>query len=523
MAATALTYNEYADFLKELDIHEENLGVYNGTWFGNGPTITCVSPTTGKPIATIRGASAEDYTACTKKMKEASKEWQALPAPKRGEIIRALGDELRTKKDALGRLISLEMGKILPEALGEVQEYIDICDLAVGLSRTIGGPVLPSERADHLIMEVWNPLGMVGIITAFNFPMAVFGWNMTISLVCGNCEIWKGATTTSLCSLAITKVVQRVFDRYNVPHGVHCTISGDGRRIGEMLTQDKSLNLISFTGSTSIGRRISEAVNSRFGRTILELGGNNAVVVMDDANIQMALRSILFAAVGTCGQRCTTARRLLLHENIYDSFVESLKAAYKQIRIGDPMEQGTTMGPLHTANAVKEFEQGLKTIQEQGGKILMGGNVLKGQVKNKAGVVVEGNFVEPTLVATPADAPIVKEELFVPILHIIKFKTFEEAIELNNSVPQGLSSSLFSNNMRNVFVWAHSARGSDCGLVNVNLPTNGAEIGGAFGGEKETGAGRESGSDSWKQYMRRMTVTINYSTELPLAQGIKFE
>lgn len=435
--------------------------------------------------------------------------------PVRGEIVRQIGDELRKKKEALGKLVSLEMGKILPEGAGEVQEFIDICDYAVGLSRTINGLVYPSERKKHMLMEVWNPLGMVGIITAFNFPCAVFGWNAAISLVAGNTQIWKGASSTCLVTLATTKIVAEVLERNKLPGGIATTVIGSGATVGEAMIQDHRLNLISFTGSTKIGRRISEAVNARFGRTILELGGNNAIIVMNDANLELAVPSALFAAVGTCGQRCTSARRLLIHEAVYDTVVERLKKGYAQIvgRTGNPLDEATLMGPLHTKAAVKEYEDGLKTITSQGGKILFGGKVTGTN---------GGHFVEPTLVEINHDAAIVKEELFVPILYAIKFRTFDEAVAINNEVPQGLSSSLFTNNQQHVFSWMSNI-GSDCGIINVNVPTNGAEIGVAFGGEKETGSGRESGSDSWKQYMRRGSVTINYSSDLPLAQGIKFD
>jgi len=361
------------------------------------------------------------------------------------------------------------------------------------------------------MMEQWHPLGMIGVITAFNFPLAVCGWNAAISLICGNTQIWKGASTTSLVTIAMTKVVAEVFERNGVPAGVFTTICGSGGVIGEFMINDKRLSLISFTGSTEIGKRISSVVHSRFGRTILELGGNNAIIVMDDANLDLALRSILFAGIGTAGQRCTTTRRLILHEKVYDEVVGRLVNGYKQIRIGDPLKEGTLMGPLHTKSSVKEYTEGLKKIIEQGGKVLTGGKQIEG----------EGNFVEPTLVAIEHDAPIVKEEIFAPIMYVIKCSNLDQAIEYNNEVPQGLSSSLFTNSQANVFQWT-GPLGSDCGIVNVNIPTSGAEIGGAFGGEKETGGGRESGSDSWKQYMRRITCTINHSKNLPLAQGIDF-
>jgi len=361
------------------------------------------------------------------------------------------------------------------------------------------------------MMEQWNPLGMIGIITAFNFPLAVCGWNTAISLVCGNCQIWKGANSTNLITVALTKLVAEVFERNKVHGGVFTMISGSGSVLGDLFTNDKRLSLISFTGSTEIGRRISSNVHSRFGRTILELGGNNAITVLEDANLDLALRAIVFAAIGTAGQRCTSVRRLIVHENIYEQLVNRLVNAYRQIRIGNPLQEGIQCGPVHTKNAIKEFQEGLKTIQEQGGKILVGGKVLE----------VEGNFVEPTLVATDHTAPIVKQELFVPIVHVLKCKNLEDAIAINNEVPQGLSSSLFTSNQSAVFKWT-GPEGSDCGIVNVNIGTSGAEIGGAFGGEKETGGGRESGTDSWKQYMRRSTCTINHSNELLLAQGIDF-
>lgn len=506
----SLTFNEYP-FLKELGLGEDNLGCYNGAWFANGKDIVSVNPTNNKPIARIRGGTKEDYDACLSAMEKCKNHWMTYPAPKRGEIIRQMGEAIRHKKVALAKLVSLEMGKIYAEGLGEVQEFIDVCDYATGMSRIYNGQVLPSERPGHLILENWHPLGMIGVITAFNFPLAVSGWNAAISLMCGNVQIWKGASTTSLVTVALTKIVAEVFEKNGLPGAIFSMICGSGATIGEYFINDKRLSLISFTGSTDIGRRISSVVHSRFGRTIMELGGNNACIVMDDANIDMAVRSVLFAAVGTAGQRCTTCRRLVLHEKIYDQVVSRLTAAYKSIKIGNPLEEGTLCGPLHTKSAVKEYSEGLKRIEKEGGKILAGGKVLEG----------EGNFVEPTIVAISHDAPIVKEELFVPILYVIKISSFEEAVQVNNEVPQGLSSALFTSNQQLVFQWT-GPLGSDCGLANVNTGTSGAEIGGAFGGEKETGGGRESGSDSWKQYCRRVTSAINYSKELPLAQGVNF-
>jgi aldehyde dehydrogenase family 7 protein A1 len=506
----ALTFNDYP-FLKELDLAEENPGVYNGKWGGKGDFATSVNPTTNKPIARVRQATSEEYEECIAAMQAASKNWQLTPMPKRGDIVRQIGDALRLKLIPLAKLISLEMGKIEAEGLGEVQEFIDMCDYATGMSRQITGQIIPSERPGHVIHENWNPLGLIGIVTAFNFPCAVLGWNATVSLVCGNCQIWKGASTTSLITVAVTKIIASVLERNNLPGGICSMVIGSGRTVGEQLIQDKRLSLISFTGSTSIGRHISEVVHSRFGRTILELGGNNAVVVMDDANQDLALSAVVFASIGTSGQRCTSIRRLFIHESIYDNFVKRLASVVKSVKIGDPLEKGVLMGPVHTPSAVKEYKEGLEEIKKQGGKIVYGGNVL----------AREGNFVEPTLVEINHDADIVKTELFVPILYAIKFKTIDEAIAWNNEVPQGLSSSMFTTSHENVFRWTGPA-GSDCGLVNVNVGTSGAEIGGAFGGEKETGGGREAGSDSWKQYMRRATCTINYSRALPLAQGLNF-
>lgn len=505
-------YSEHP-FLRELGIEEVNAGVYNGSWGGKGDLIYTHNPHNGKAIAAVRSATPEEYEETISKMQEAQKLWRAKPAPFRGEIVRQIGEAFREKRDLLGKLISLEMGKIYVEGVGEVQEVIDICDYATGLSRCLNGSIIPSERPGHAMWEQWNPLGMIGLITAFNFPCAVFGWNTAISLVCGNCQVWKGASSTSLVTVAITKLVAHVFEKNGLPGAICSTVLGPGSTIGEKIINDSRLQLISFTGSTKIGQRISSVVHSRFGRTILELGGNNAMIVCDDADLGLALRAVVFAAVGTAGQRCTTCRRLFVQESIYDSFVEKLVKSYAQVKIGNPLEEGTLCGPVHTKSAVEDFVTGLKVIQEQGGRVLCGGNVM---------TEMPGNYVQPTIVEIAHDADIVKTELFVPILYVIKFKTLSEAIEWNNEVPQGLSSALFTTNQSAIFQWT-GPNGSDCGLVNVNIGTSGAEIGGAFGGEKETGGGRESGSDAWKQYMRRSTCTINYSKELPLAQGINFD
>jgi len=443
-------------------------------------------------------------------MVEAQKQWAETPAPKRGEIVRQIGEALRAKKNQLGSLVSLEVGKIKPEGDGEVQEFVDICDYATGLSRMLEGKVLPSERPGHCMMEQWHPLGTVGVISAFNFPVAVYGWNAAIALVCGDSLIWKGAPSTPLSTIATQKIITEVLERNKISPALCAAFTG-GAAVGEAMALDSRVPLVSFTGSTKVGKIVAANVAARLGECILELGGNNAIVVMDDAELDLALRGILFAAVGTAGQRCTSVRRLFLHESIHDKFLSRLVDAYKQVPVGDPLSPTTLCGPVHTKSSVELYEKAIKDVKAQGGKILIGGNVLKR----------EGYFVEPTITSIAHDKPIVQHETFVPILHCIKFKTLDEAIEWNNQVSQGLSSSIFTNSQRNVFKWL-GPRGSDCGIVNVNIGTSGAEIGGAFGGNKETGGGREAGSDSWKQYMRRSTCTINYSQELPLAQGINF-
>lgn len=406
------------------------------------------------------------------------------------------------------------MGKIKSEGLGEVQEVIDICDMAVGMSRTISGKVLPSERPDHWMMEVWNPLGIVGVVTAFNFPVAVCGWNAALALICGNMFLWKPALTTCLTSVAFGKIMTDVLAA-NGFNSVFTVCCGDGPDIGDALVKDERIPLVSFTGSTKVGRHVAAEVARRFGKTILELGGNNATIVMPDSDLELAFQGSVFGAVGTAGQRCTTLRRLFLHEDIYDDFVARMVKAYPAFekRMGDPLDENTLLGPLHLKRGVDEYLAGIEEIKKQGGKILYGGRKVDG---------LDGNYVLPTIVEIAHDAPIVKTEIFAPILYVFKFSNLDEAIEWNNEVPQGLSSSLFTKNLQNMFQWVGPA-GSDCGLVNCNIGTSGAEIGGAFGGEKETGGGRESGSDAWKQYMRRSTCTVNHGTALPLAQGVKFD
>ncbi|XP_078253127.1 alpha-aminoadipic semialdehyde dehydrogenase [Rhinoraja longicauda] len=499
-------------WLKELGLKEDNPGVFNGSWGGSGKVVTSYCPANNEPIARVRQATLQEYEETVQKAKEAWDTWADIPAPKRGEIVRQIGDALRKKLKVLGNLVSLEMGKISVEGVGEVQEYIDICDYAVGLSRMFGGPVLPSERPGHALIEQWNPIGLVGIITAFNFPVAVYGWNNALALVCGNCCLWKGAPTTPLTSVAVTKIVAQVLEDNKLP-GAICSLTCGGADIGTAMSKDERINLLSFTGSTNVGKQVSLVVQERFGRQLLELGGNNAIIVFDDANLNMVIPSVLFAAVGTAGQRCTTTRRLFLHESIHDEVVERLVKAYTQVRIGDPLDSNTLYGPLHTTTSVDMYKNAVEQAKEQGGNVVCGGMTIDRP----------GNYVEPTIVTgLPHDATIVHTETFAPILYVLKFKSEQEAFAWNNEVKQGLSSSIFTQDVGRMFRWM-GPKGSDCGVVNVNIPTSGAEIGGAFGGEKHTGGGRESGSDAWKHYMRRSTCTINYSKELPLAQGIKFE
>ncbi|NP_001016377.1 alpha-aminoadipic semialdehyde dehydrogenase [Xenopus tropicalis] len=511
MSSLLINQPEYS-WLKELGLKEDNEGVYNGTWGGKGEVVTSYCPGNNAPIARVKQATLDEYNETVNKAKEAWKIWADIPAPKRGEIVRQIGDALRKKIKLLGHLESLEMGKILVEGVGEVQEYVDICDYAVGLSRIIGGPILPSERPGHALIEQWNPVGLVGIITAFNFPVAVYGWNNALALICGNVCLWKGAPTTSLTSVAVTKIVAQVFEDNKLP-GAICSLTCGGADIGNAIAKDERVDLVSFTGSTNVGKQVALKVQERFGRKLLELGGNNAIIVFEDADLSLVTPSVLFAAVGTAGQRCTTARRLFLHESIHDEIVEKLSKAYAQVRIGDPCAPDTLCGPLHTKQAVEMYLSAVEQAKCEGGTVVCGGKVIDRP----------GNFVEPTIMTGLAhDAAIVHKETFAPILYVIKFKTEEEAFAWNNEVKQGLSSSIFTKDLGRIFRWL-GPKGSDCGLVNVNIPTSGAEIGGAFGGEKHTGGGRESGSDSWKHYMRRSTCTINYSKDLPLAQGIKFQ
>jgi len=496
-------------------------GTMNGAGTGQnwinttGDVLESYSPCDGALIGKVKQATATNYEEVMKAACAAFPEWRMWPAPRRGEIVRQIGDALRQYKEPLGKLVSYEMGKSYQEGLGEVQEMIDICDFAVGLSRQLYGLTMHSERPLHRMYEQYHPLGPIGIISAFNFPVAVWAWNAMLAMVCGDVCIWKPSEKTPLTAIACQHIIAPVLKKNNVPEGVSCLIVGD-YKIGELLTKDTRVPLISATGSTRMGKKVAVAVGERLGRSLLELGGNNAIILTPDANIKMAITGILFGAIGTAGQRCTTTRRLIVHESIFDTMKASLEKAYKQVKIGNPLEEGVLMGPLIDKDAVKHYTDAITKITEQGGKVICGGKVLEGPGYES------GCYVLPTIAEVKNEYPIVQHETFAPILYLIKYKTIDEAIALQNGVPQGLSSSIFSNNILETEKFLSHA-GSDCGIANVNIGTSGAEIGGAFGGEKETGGGRESGSDAWKNYMRRQTNTLNFSTHLPLAQGIKFD
>jgi aldehyde dehydrogenase (NAD+) len=501
--------------LARLQLREVNAGASAGAdrWISAPGAQELVSrnPTTGEPIASVLQASAEAYDEVVAEAVNAFESWRMTPAPRRGELVRDLGNALRELKEPLGDLVSLEMGKIRAEGHGEVQEMIDICDFATGLSRQLYGLTMGSERPGHRMMEQWHPLGVVGVITAFNFPVAVWSWNSAIAAVCGDPVVWKPAAPTPLCAVAVQHIANRVMADHGV-RGVFTLAIGAGRSVGERMLNDRRLPLISFTGSTQVGEHVATTVAKRFGRTILELGGNNAIIVTEDANLDLATRAILFGAVGTAGQRCTSTRRIIVQKSVSSELVDRLVRAYKQVRIGDPLEPATLMGPLVTPDAVTDMFAAIDQIKAEGGEIVSGGGR-----RSDLGP----QFVEPTIVRMPAQTAIVKSETFAPVLYVLEYDTFEQALALHNDVPQGLSSAIFTESMRKAEEFL-SARGSDCGIANVNIGTSGAEIGGAFGGEKETGGGRESGSDSWKIYMRRQTNTVNWSTTLPLAQGITF-
>jgi aldehyde dehydrogenase (NAD+) len=503
------------DFLKELGIEKVNPGACSGpgAWSSaeGKDRIASVNPATGDVIAEVVQATPADYDRVLESALAAFHEWRMTPAPKRGLVVRDLGEALRAKKDALGRLVSLEMGKILQEGWGEVQEMIDICDFSLGLSRQLYGLTMHSERPFHRMYEQWHPLGVVGVISSFNFPVAVWSWNAAVAAVCGDVTLWKPSSETPLTAIAVQKIANDVMKAHKLS-GVFNLVIGRGSVIGEKLINDRRIPLVSATGSCQMGYRVGRIVGERLGRTILELGGNNGIIVDETADIDMAVRAVLFGAVGTAGQRCTSTRRVFLHRSISSRFTEKLVSAYKQVRIGDPLDEKTLMGPLVNEGAVHDMTNALEKIRAEGGEILHGGKKLDRP----------GFFVEPTIVKAKHDWSIVHDETFAPILYLIDYERFEDAIAWHNEVPQGLSSAIFTTNLQRAETFL-SHRGSDCGIANVNIGTSGAEIGGAFGGEKETGGGRESGSDAWKAYMRRQTNTINWSKELPLAQGLKFE
>ena len=502
--------------LKALGLKEINNGCSTGqNWFANGAELESYSPVDGKLIAKVKTGTKADYLKIISTANEAYAYWRLIPAPKRGEYVRQFGDKLRAKKADLGKLVSYEMGKSYQEGLGEVQEMIDICDFAVGLSRQLYGLTIQSERANHRMMEQWHPIGIVGIISAFNFPVAVWAWNSALAWICGDVCIWKPSEKTPLCSVACQHIWNEVAKENNLPEGISSLINGDGS-IGELLTTDTHVALISATGSTRMGRIVGAKVAERFGKSILELGGNNAIIITESADLDTTLIGAVFGAVGTAGQRCTTTRRLIIHESIYDKVKEKLVKAYTQLKIGDPLLETNHVGPLIDKDAVKGYLNALERVISEGGKIIVNGGVLEGKGYES------GCYVKPAIAEAKNDMEIVQHETFAPVLYIMKYKTLQEAIAMQNNVPQGLSSAIMTLNMREAELFL-SASGSDCGIANVNIGTSGAEIGGAFGGEKETGGGRESGSDAWKAYMRRQTNTVNYGNTLPLAHGIKFD
>ena len=505
------------EFLQQLQLLKKNEGSSTGTVWQNskGEIIVSSSPVDNKEIGIVISTDKEAYEKIITTAQSAFLEWRNWPAPKRGEVVRQMGDALRKEKQALGQLVSYEMGKSLQEGLGEVQEMIDICDFAVGLSRQLYGLTMHSERPSHRMYEQWHPLGIVGIISAFNFPVAVWSWNAALAWVCGNVTVWKPSEKTPLCGNAIQNIIAKVFKENNVPEGVNNLIQG-GREVGEWISKDTRIPLVSATGSTRMGKLLNTAVAARLGKTILELGGNNAIIISEHADLDMSLIGAVFGAVGTAGQRCTSTRRLIIHEKVYDSFVAKLTKAYGQIKIGDPLDSKNHMGPLIDKEAVKMYLNSIEACKKEGGKFLVEGGVLEGKGYES------GCYVKPCIAEALPHYNIVQHETFAPILYVMKYSKLEQAIAIQNGVPQGLSSAIMTLNMRESELFL-SQSGSDCGIANVNIGTSGAEIGGAFGGEKETGGGRESGSDAWKAYMRRQTNTINWSNHLPLAQGIQFD
>ena len=509
--------NEKVDaILKKLHVSKKQKGCSTGeNWFGSGEVIKSFSPVDNSLIGEIQTGSIKDYEKIIKEAQKAFLSFRKIPAPERGNLVRLLGNKIRKNKRELGELVSWEMGKSLQEGLGEVQEMIDICDFAVGLSRQLYGLTMHSERPNHRMYEQYHPLGIVGVISAFNFPVAVWSWNVALAWVCGNVCIWKPSEKTPLCSIACQNMISEVLKEQNIPNGVSCIINGD-KKIGELMSDDKRINLLSATGSTKMGKDVAKRVGARLGKTLLELGGNNAVIITENADIKHAISNIVFGAVGTCGQRCTSTRRVIIHESIIEKLKIELKKAYKQVKIGDPLNENNHMGPLIDQDAVNQYQIALKQIVKEGGEIIVDGGILKGDKYPSQ------NYVKPVIAEINNSAEIVQKETFAPILYLIKYKgEVENAIEIMNNVKQGLSSAILTENIKESEKFL-SCLGSDCGIANVNIGTSGAEIGGAFGGEKDTGGGRESGSDAWKVYMRRQTNTINYSSEVPLAQGINF-
>ena len=506
------------EVIQNLGIQAKNKGASTGAvWFNtSGAAIDSYSPVDGKLIAKINQGTADDYEKIMQTASAAYLKWRKIPAPLRGEVVRQIGNALREQKEDLGMLVSYEMGKSYQEGLGEVQEMIDICDFAVGLSRQLHGFTMHSERPLHRMYDQYHPIGIVGVISAFNFPVAVWAWNAMLAMVCGDVVVWKPSSKVMLCAIATQNIVAKVLANCNVPEGVINLIAAGSAYVGDQFLEDKRVPLISATGSTKLGKRVGRIVGERLGRSLLELGGNNAIIITEHADQDMALRAVLFGAVGTAGQRCTSTRRLIIQENVYDAFKAKLLKAYAQVTIGNPLDASNLVGPLIDKAAVESFTHAIAAVKAEGGNVIFGGEVLSGANYES------GCYVKPCIAEAKNDFKIVQEETFAPILYIMKYKTIDEAIAMHNNVPQGLSSAIFSTNILETEKFL-SQEGSDCGIANVNIGTSGAEIGGAFGGEKETGGGRESGSDAWKVYMRRQTNTINYGTELPLAQGIKFD
>lgn len=506
-----------SECLQILQIGQQEPGSWTGarSFQSKLTGIDSFSPVDGKKIGTVSPTDGPAYETLIQSAQEAYKEWRKTPAPQRGVFVRILGERLRKHKEALGTLVSYEMGKSLQEGLGEVQEMIDICDFAVGLSRQLYGLTMHSERPDHRMYEQWHPLGIVGIISAFNFPVAVWSWNAALAWVCGNTVIWKPSEKTPLCGVAVQKMVVSILKELDLPEGISCLING-AADLGQTLCADERVALISATGSTKMGRAVGQTLASRFGKCLLELGGNNAIIISPSANLKQVLPAIVFGAVGTAGQRCTSTRRLIIHDSIYDQVKAILKTAYSQIRIGDPLDQNHHMGPLIDQGAVQQYLNAIHAVQQEGGSFLVEGGVLDGPAFQS------GCYVKPCIAEAKPDMAIVRHETFAPILYLLKYSDLKEAIHIQNDVPQGLSSAIMTESLREAELFL-SAEGSDCGIANVNIGTSGAEIGGAFGGEKETGGGRESGSDAWKAYMRRQTNTISYSDKLTLAQGIRFD